>query len=84
MVQHAPEGNVAQQDAGSTAPWLGLDSLLGQARRVMNCAGSSVFPRGYDDNSVNDHEVQPVRITTATGKKVEAASGKRSTNILIL
>ena len=37
------------------------------------------FLRGYENNAVDDHDVQFVRLTTATGEAVEAATGKRST-----
>ena len=34
------------------------------------------FSQRYDDNAVDDHDVQLVRLTTATGEAVEAATGK--------
>ena len=56
-------GHVEQPGAGYTAPWLRLTSLPGRQRRIMidNCVGASVFPRGYDDNAVDDPDVQLVR-----------------------
>ena len=51
----------------------------GGQRRVMidNC-WSKCFPRGYDDNAVDDHDVQLVWLTTATGEAVDPATGTRS------
>ena len=71
MGPNTPQEHIEQPDVGSTAMKLGQDSLPGGQRRVMtdNCAGASVFPRGYDDNAVDDHHVQPVQVEAATGKR---------------
>ena len=74
------KGYIEQSDAGSTPPWLKLNSLPGGQCRVMIdcCAGASVFHRRYDDTALDDHHVQPVWLATSTGEPVEAATGKRS------
>ena len=37
---------------------------------IDNCAAATVFPRRYDDDVVDDHDVQPVWLTSATGRQL--------------
>ena len=45
---------------------------------IDNCAGGSVFPRGYDKDARDEVSRSPISMQTATGQVVRTGAGKRS------